>query len=329
MTAHRSVSGLAVRAAAAGLVLLSAGCQGDNLPPGPPAPAAVASISLSFPGATLSMGAVQPLQPQYRDADGNVLIGVTASWTTSNAAIASVDQAGNVTGVALGGPVTITVTKDGHSASATVSVVPDRVSISPFAATVIVNQTLQLTAAALDYSGMPIASATGPVTWSSGTPSVATIDATTGLLTAVAPGIVRIFATTAGRTGGLDVEVGVPGPYDGTWNGASVNVVTGSSNPVQFTVVFGQVKRFDLTYRTGPCGPGGVVTATPNAAIVNAQFSFTVSGSTPPAIVSGAFGTPSTMNGTNTAIPLGSCISSGGGIAIGTVPSGTITATKQ
>lgn len=313
MKAHRSFSGLAVRAAVAGSVLLALGCQGDNLPPGPPAPAAVASISLSFPSATLSMGAVQPLQPQFRDADGNVLIGITATWTTSNAAIASVDQSGNVTGVALGGPVTITVAKDGHSASATVSVVPDRVSISPFAATVIVNQTLQLTAAALDYSGMPIASVTGPVTWISGTPSVATIDATTGLLTAVAPGIVRIFATTAGRTGALDVEVGVPGVYDGNWSGASVNSA-GFASPVQLTVIFGQVKRFQLTYTPPSCPSLGsaVAAATPNAPIINAQFSFTVSVPGASWTVSGSFAGPSTMTGTNTPLLLGSCPGSSG-----------------
>ena len=62
-----------------------AACQHDSLPAAPAGPEPVASITLSAPGAILSMGATQPLVPDYRDAANNQLLGVTgASWSSSN-----------------------------------------------------------------------------------------------------------------------------------------------------------------------------------------------------------------------------------------------------
>src|SRR5256885_5320609 len=63
----------------------------------------VASVAMSPASATLSMGATQQLSATPKDAAGNVLTGRVITWTSSNAAIASVSATGLVTGVAAGG----------------------------------------------------------------------------------------------------------------------------------------------------------------------------------------------------------------------------------
>ncbi|PYO44463.1 MAG: hypothetical protein DMD33_02880, partial [Gemmatimonadetes bacterium] len=53
---------------------------------------------------------------------GNPLTGRTITWQSSNSAIASVNGSGLVTGVATGGPVTITATSEGQSGTSAVTV---------------------------------------------------------------------------------------------------------------------------------------------------------------------------------------------------------------
>jgi hypothetical protein len=74
-----------------------------------------------------------------------------------------------------------------------------------------VGGTLQLTATVV-----PAGADNPGVTWSSGTPGVATVDATTGLVTAVASGQTTITATAAdssGITGTLTITVAIPFVY--------------------------------------------------------------------------------------------------------------------
>jgi hypothetical protein len=55
--------------------------------------------------------------------------------------------------------------------------------------------TFALTATVLDFLGQP---ASVPVTWVSGNPAVATVDETTGVVTAIAPGTASIVASAGG-----------------------------------------------------------------------------------------------------------------------------------
>ena len=59
-----------------------------------------------------------------KDADGNPLSGRIVVWTTSNANIATVSATGLVTGISVGGPVTITATSEDKSGTASVTVTP-------------------------------------------------------------------------------------------------------------------------------------------------------------------------------------------------------------
>ena len=86
----------------------------------PPAP--VASVSVSPTTATVGIGGTVQLTATPRDAGGTVLTGRTITWSTSDAALAAVNGSGLVTGVASGGPVTITAISEGQSGSAGVTV---------------------------------------------------------------------------------------------------------------------------------------------------------------------------------------------------------------
>src|SRR5207253_76070 len=85
-------------------------------------PAPVALVTVAPATATVQVGQTVQLTATTKDANGNVLTGRTVTWATSNAALATVNGSGLVTGVAAGGPITITATSEGQSGTAAVTV---------------------------------------------------------------------------------------------------------------------------------------------------------------------------------------------------------------
>ncbi|HJU75911.1 MAG TPA: Ig-like domain-containing protein [Gemmatimonadaceae bacterium] len=156
-------------------------------------PPAVVSVGVTPPNGSLQVGATLQLT-----ANVTVISGAptTVTWSTSNAAVATVSGSGLVTGVSAGS-VTVTATstfdatKSG-SASLTVNPPPvvNSVTVTSPNTAIIVGTTAQL-AANVSVSG----GASTAVTWSSSAPGVATVNAS-GLVTAVAPGNVTITATS-------------------------------------------------------------------------------------------------------------------------------------
>ncbi len=71
---------------------------------------------------TLAVGDHAQFQAVLKDAAGNTLQGHVVTWSSSNPAIVSVSDIGMVTGVAVGGPVTITASSDGKNGSLQVTV---------------------------------------------------------------------------------------------------------------------------------------------------------------------------------------------------------------
>lgn len=84
-------------------------------------PAAVAAVEVTPATLGIEAGATAQLQAVTRDAAGNTLTGRTVTWTTSDAALATVDVNGLVTGAAAGIAV-VTATSEGMSGSAVVTV---------------------------------------------------------------------------------------------------------------------------------------------------------------------------------------------------------------
>src|SRR6266403_846639 len=124
------------------------------------------------------------------------------TWASSNTAVATVDNTGNATAVAPGGPINITATScDGIMVGTATLIVgaaaPQSLQISPAAPTINTGTTTLFAAVELlsDGTTQPL---TGAVTWTSGTTTTATIDLNTGVALGLAIGTSPITATEAG-----------------------------------------------------------------------------------------------------------------------------------
>ena len=82
----------------------------------------VTTVAVSPAATAVANGGTTPLTAIVRDQNNVILTGRVVTGTTSNTAIATVSTAGIVTGVSVGGPVTITATSDGKSGTAAVTV---------------------------------------------------------------------------------------------------------------------------------------------------------------------------------------------------------------
>src|SRR5712692_8630139 len=178
----------------------------------------VASVTLSLASASLTAGRTVQLTATPKDANGNPLSGRVITWTSSAAGVATVSGSGLVTGVAVGS-ATITATSEGQSGTAafTVTNVPvAAVTVSPATASVVVGQTVQLTATPKDANGNPLSGRV--ITWTSSAAGVATVSGS-GLVTGVAVGSATITATSEGQSGTAAVTVSVPPPPPpgGSW----------------------------------------------------------------------------------------------------------------
>src|SRR5207248_2132956 len=84
-------------------------------------PTPVASVTVTPPSASLTVGSAQQLTATPKDANGGALSGRPVSWTSGNPAVASVDNNGLVSAVAAGSTA-ITATSEGKSGQAQVTV---------------------------------------------------------------------------------------------------------------------------------------------------------------------------------------------------------------
>jgi alpha-tubulin suppressor-like RCC1 family protein len=199
-------------ASAACLAFAIAACSGDGDSPSSPnngggEPAPVSSVSITPATTTIVIGKTTPLAATAKDAAGNVLAGRSIAWTTSAAAIATVDANGVVTGVAAGS-ANIVATSEGKSAQAaiTVSLVPvASVTVTPNAPAVKVGATAALAATVKDEEGNVLNGRA--VVWSSSAPAIATVDAASGIVTGVATGTATMTATSEGKAGSTTVTV--------------------------------------------------------------------------------------------------------------------------
>jgi plastocyanin len=83
--------------------------------------ATVATVSVTGAGTSLAVGSTLQLTAVPRDANGAVLTGLAAAWSTSDQSRATVNSGGLVSAVAAG-PVTISATVSGIAGSAALTV---------------------------------------------------------------------------------------------------------------------------------------------------------------------------------------------------------------
>lgn len=166
----------------------------------------VASVVVTPAVVSVQTGATTTLQARPLDSDGNALNGRTVTWATGNAAIATVNASGVVTGVSPGATA-ITATVEGRVAQVAVTVtLPPvaTVTVTPTRDTLAVGGSRQFSVVVRDAGGAALTGRT--IAWSSSNVAVATVSST-GSVAAVSPGTVTITATSEGRTGTATVVV--------------------------------------------------------------------------------------------------------------------------
>lgn len=166
----------------------------------------VATVQIAPASVSVRIGTSVPLAAQVLDAEGSTLTGRAVTWTSSNAAVATVSASGSVTAVAAGA-TTVTATSEGRSATAAITVTVNpvaTVTVSPSTDTLGVGTEATLSAALRDAGGALLTSRN--VAWNSSNVQVATVSST-GVVTALAPGNVAISAVSEGRVGSASVLV--------------------------------------------------------------------------------------------------------------------------
>ena len=127
-TSIATVSGSGVvSGVAAGTATITATCAGVagtatvTVTATPPPAPVVTSVTVTPSTASVNVGSTMTLTATVKDQNGNVMTGQTITWSTSNAAVATVNTSGVVSGAAAG-TATITATSSAKSGSAAVTV---------------------------------------------------------------------------------------------------------------------------------------------------------------------------------------------------------------
>ena len=168
-------------------------------------PPAVATIAVSPSSPSIVVGATQQFTATAKDSGGNTINGVTFTWASATAGVATIDSNGLATGVSAG-TTQITASASGiTSAADTLTVTPPvvvaTIAVSPSSPSIAVGATQQFTATAKDSGGNTINGVT--FTWASSATGVATINST-GLATGVSMGTTQIAASASGITSSGD-----------------------------------------------------------------------------------------------------------------------------
>ena len=173
----------------------------------------VTSVTVSPTAPSVTVGQTQQMTATTSDINGQPLSGRTVAWASDNSAVASVDPSTGVVTAVAAGTANITATSEGVTSSpavvtvtnvpvATVDVTPANPSLSAA-----ISETVSLTATPKDGSGNTLSMSGRTLTWSSDTPSVATVDPSTGVVTALTQGTATITATVDGVPGSTIVTV--------------------------------------------------------------------------------------------------------------------------
>lgn len=265
------------------------------------APQPVASVSVSPASDTITVGRRVTFRATPLDANNLPLAGRAILWTSSDPAIATVSSVGEVVGLGVGA-ARIRATVEGKFAEGAIVVQPvpvATVTIAPSNPTMSVGQTLGMTAIMRDAAGNVL---TRDVTWASTNPSVATINANTGMLTAVASGTASVTASVIGdpASGSTTITVSV------------VQVARVDIAPTTVTLSPGQTSQFTATAYDANTPPNVLVGAiswrTNNSAVATVTTSglVTAVGSGSTTILATAGGVTGTAVVTVASVPVGS-----------------------
>lgn len=178
---------------------------------------AEAAITVQNPVTTVE---VTPTMPSIQEGEQLQFMAKTLSstgsdlfrnvvWSTSDTNIATIDSAGLLTSNRPG-QIKVRATSEMIVGEVDLTVTPkpvDSVTVAPEVVVMFVNDAVQLVASTFAADGSPLIGRA--VSWSSDKPLVASVDATTGQVTAFGTGKANITATSEGVTGSAVVVVPV------------------------------------------------------------------------------------------------------------------------
>lgn len=197
----RRVSWIGVSLAAAILACSSDATNPDG--------AAVDSVAITPPSASLLVGSSVALAAEVLDANGEIIPSLNVTWTSEDTLVAQVSPTGVVTGMGAG-TARIAASSWGKNAVATITVnhlvMPPvaRIVIAPANPRITVGQSIQLGASILDNADHVINGMT--LVWSSSNTARATVDQS-GLVKGISAGTVTITASAGGKSGATTVRI--------------------------------------------------------------------------------------------------------------------------
>src|SRR5215813_6477228 len=186
-------------------------------PPPPPPPPTLQSIAVTPTPDTITVGSTVAFTATGHYSDGSTQnVTTQCAWTSAIPSEATiVSNTGVATGVAAGGPDTITASVSGVSGTASLTVIAptlQSITVTPNSTSVVVGSTVAFTATGL-YSDGSSKNITTQAAWTSSNTTLATIVSTTGVATGVASGgPVTIAATLSGVSGTASLAVNAPPP---------------------------------------------------------------------------------------------------------------------
>lgn len=217
---------------------------------GPAGPVAVTGVALNKTATSIEAGQSEQLTATVEPANAD---DPSVTWSSSNTAVATVDQNGNVSAIAAGTTtITVTTTDGNKTASCAVTVTApaapiDVNSISLKSATTIsigASETLTVTYDPVD------ANTNKALTWSSSNTSVATVDEN-GKVTGVAAGTATITATTAnGKTATCTVTVQAVAVTGVTLSKTSVSLQIGGTETLTATIAPADATNKNVTWES-------------------------------------------------------------------------------
>lgn len=198
--------------------------------------AALTEIDISPDGQYIPVGGQYQLTLAGTYSDGTTQTLTNATWSSSDTTLATVDNTGNVTGVANSNnnPVTITATYGGMTNTTTVyitSAVPASLQLAPASASIAAGTTQQY-AVNVVYTDGSIQPVTSGLTWLSSAATVAGINVN-GLATGLSPGQATITVAYESMTATASLTVTAATLTNIVVTPA--NTVVGINGNVQFT----------------------------------------------------------------------------------------------
>ena len=217
-----------VRAAVLCLTMLFTACSKD-----PVGPVRVSRVVVSPASGNVPSGGTLALTASTQDAQGQLLTARVITWSSSDASVATVSNAGMVTALSVTGATalaaTITATSEGIAGSATLTVIPipvSRVVVTPATGSVSSGGMLTLTASTQSSQGQLLTARV--INWTSSDITVATVNGA-GVVTALS-----VSGSTARSATITATSEGIAGSATLTVNPAVVSrvVVTPSTSNV-------------------------------------------------------------------------------------------------